>query len=321
MLLLFSAVATGSEIEVAEVIVDGFTAKGAVHIDHHLDLFDFAGCPVDTAHSPENTVFDIAFVKFAIIIVAGVDVESGFNRGTLFSVPIRNASARFDLHGTDIAFSDARATAEHGGNVSGEATISIPGFKQDNGSFQVKITGEKIALADLADVFKFDLGDKRGVLNGHVALSGPLSTNLTHRLGGEGQVSCTDGHLAQMRLFSGFTSYLAKYVPGIGSIVNLSNASLDFAITNGMLHASNAVIAGDVLAINAVGKYDIPGDDLDFSGNITLKKNEGMLMRLATTPIRWPFAKIFGFHLKGAIDNPTWSYEQNIISLPSALKK
>ena len=39
-------------------------------------------------------------------------------------------------------------------------------------------------------------------------------------------------------------------------------------------------------------------------------------MRLATTPIRWPFAKIFGFRLKGAIDNPTWSYEQNIISLP-----
>ncbi|MBO7687768.1 MAG: hypothetical protein J6V72_15355 [Kiritimatiellae bacterium] len=243
-----------------------------------------------------------------------------FNRGTLFSVPVRNASTRFDLHGTDISFSDARATAEHGGNVSGEATISIPGFKQDNGSFQVKISGEKIALADLADVFKFDLGDKRGFLNGHVALSGPLSTNLTHRLGGGGQISCTDGHLAQMRLFSGFTSYLAKYVPGIGSIVNLSNASLDFAITNGMLHASNAVIAGDVLAINAVGKYDIPGDDLDFSGNITLKKNEGMLMRLATTPIRWPFAKIFGFHLKGEIDNPTWSYEQNIISLPSVLK-
>jgi len=43
-------------------------------------------------------------------------------------------------------------------------------------------------------------------------------------------------------------------------------------------------------------------------------------VRLATTPIRWPFAKIFGFRLKGPIDNPDWSYEQNIISLPSALK-
>jgi hypothetical protein len=239
-----------------------------------------------------------------------------FNRGSLFTIPLRNASARFNLRGTDMTFSDAHATAEHGGDISGEATISVPEFKQENATFNVKVSGEKIALADLADIFKFDLGDKRGTIHGHVTLSGPLSTNLTHRLGGGGHVSCTDGHLAQMHLFSGFTDYLAKHVPGIGSLVNLSNASLDFAITNGTLHASNVLIAGDILAINAAGKYIIPKDDLDFSGNISLKKNENLLMRLATTPIRWPFAKIFGFRLKGPIDNPTWSYEQNIISLP-----
>lgn len=239
-----------------------------------------------------------------------------FNRGSLFTIPLRNASARFDLRGTDMTFSDAHATAEHGGDISGEATISVPEFKQENASFKVKVAGEKIALADLAEIFEFDLGDKRGTLHGHVTLTGPLSTNLTHRLGGGGQVSCTDGHLAQMRLFSGFTDYLAKHVPGIGSLVNLSNASLDFAITNGTLHASNVLISGDVLAINSTGTYNIPVDDLSFSGNISLKKNENLLMRLATTPIRWPFAKIFGFRLKGAIDNPTWSYEQNIISLP-----
>ena len=240
-----------------------------------------------------------------------------FNRGSLFSVPLRDASARFDLRGTDVTFSGARATAEHGGGISGGGLISIPGFQQENASFRVKVAGEKIALADVADIFAFDLGDKRGTLHGHVELSGPLSTNLTRRLGGGGKITCSDGHLAQMRLFSGFTSYLAKHVPGIGSIVNLSNASIDFAITNGTLHASEAVISGDVLAINASGAYDIPNDDLAFSGNITLKKNEGFLMRLATTPIRWPFAKIFGFRLKGPIDNPNWSYEQNLISLPT----
>ena len=240
-----------------------------------------------------------------------------FNRGSLFSVPLRDASARFDLRGTDVTFSGARATAEHGGDVSGGGLISIPGFQQENASFRVKVAGEKIALADVADIFAFDLGDKRGALRGHVELSGPLSTNLTRRLGGGGQITCSDGHLAQMRLFSGFTSYLAKHVPGIGSIVNLSNASIDFAITNGTLHASETVISGDVLAINASGAYNIPNDDLAFSGNITLKKSEGFLMRLATTPIRWPFSKIFGFRLKGPIDNPNWSYEQNLISLPT----
>ena len=243
-----------------------------------------------------------------------------FNRGSLFTVPLRGASARFDLRGTDMTFSQARATAEHGGDISGEATISIPGFQQEKASFRVRIDGEKIALADVADIFAFDLGDKRGTLRGRVELSGPLATNLTQHLEGGGTVSCSGGHLAQMRLFSGFTSYLAQHVPGIGSLVNLSDASLDFTITNGTFRASEAVISGDVLAINAVGTYDIPKDDLGFSGNITLKKNESFLMRIATTPIRWPFAKIFGFRLKGPIDNPAWSYEQNLIPLPSALK-
>ena len=243
-----------------------------------------------------------------------------FTRGSLFTVPLRGASARFGLRGTDVSFSDARATAEHGGDLSGEGSISIPGLSKENAGFRVRVNGEKIALADLADVFEFDLGDKRGTLVGHVELSGPLSTGLAHHLDGAGTVSCTGGHLAQMRLFSGFTSYLAKHVPGIGSLVNLSDASIDFAITNGTLHASNVLIAGDVLAINAAGAYSIPKDSLDFSGNITLKKNENLLMRLATTPIRWPFAKIFGFRLKGAIDTPDWSYEQNIIPLPSVLK-
>ena len=240
-----------------------------------------------------------------------------FLRGTVFSIPMRNASARFNVQGTDVSFTDAYATPEHGGSIKGGALISVPGFKQENASFRVDVSGEGIALADIADVFHFDLGDKHGIIEGNTTLSGPLSTNVIHHLNGGGRVVCKDGHLAQMRLFSGFTEYLAKHVPGIGSLVNLSNASLDYTLTNGVFRASEAVIAGDVLAISATGKYDIPNDALGFSGNISLKKNENMLVRIATTPIRWPFAKIFGFRLTGSIDNPSWAYEQNIIKVSS----
>lgn len=240
-----------------------------------------------------------------------------FLRGTVFSIPMRNASARFNVQGTDVSFTDAYATPEHGGIIKGGALISVPGFKQENASFRVDVSGEGIALADIADVFHFDLGDKRGIIEGNTTLSGPLSTNVIHHLNGGGRVVCKDGHLAQMRLFYGFTEYLAKHVPGIGSLVNLSNASLDYTLTNGVFRASEAVIAGDVLAISATGKYDIPNDALGFSGNISLKKNENMLVRIATTPIRWPFAKIFGFRLTGHIDDPSWAYEQNIIKVSS----
>ena len=253
---------------------------------------------VDPAHANDNNLSGT--LKFA--------------RGTLFSIPLRNAEANFGLRGTDMSFTDVHATAENGGSISGGGTISLPGFRQDDATFRVDMNGKDISLSDLADIFKFDRGDKTGKIKGTVSLNGPLSTNLVHKLGGEGFVSCAKGHLAQMRLFSVFTSSLAEHhVLGINSLVNLSDASLGFTITNGTLYATNAVVKGDVLAINAKGTYNIPKDRLSFDGDITLKDNKSRLVQIATSPIRGTFAMIFGFHLKGTIDNPSWTYEQNII--------
>ena len=144
-------------------------------------------------------------------------------------------------------------------------------------------------------------------------MSGPLSTNLTCQLNGNGFVSCTDERLEQMPFFYGATEFFAKHVPGVKSLVNLSDASLGFTITNGTLYATNAIVSSDVLTIAATGTYDISKDDLAFTGNITLKDNKNFLMQLATSPIRWTGGKIFGFRIKGKIDDPSWSYEQNII--------
>ena len=236
-----------------------------------------------------------------------------FARGSIFTVPIRDASTRFSLRGTDVLFSDARATAELGGDISGNATISIPDLQQERASFRVEVSGKDIARANLADIFKLKRDDKHGMLKGDVCLSGPLSTNLTSQLNGNGLVSCTDERLEQMPFFSGATEFFAKHVPGVKSLVNLSDASLGFTITNGTLYATNAIVSSDVLTISATGTYDIPKDDLAFTGNITLKDNKNFLMQLATSPIRWTGGKIFGFRIKGKIDDPSWSYEQNII--------
>ena len=239
--------------------------------------------------------------------------DLSFARGSIFTVPLRDASAHFSLRGTDVSFSDARATAELGGDISGNATISIPDFQQERASFRVEVSGKDIARANLADIFKLKRDDKHGMLKGDVCLSGPLSTNLTCQLNGNGFVSCTDERLEQMPFFYGATEFFAKHVPGVKSLVNLSDASLGFTITNGTLYATNAIVSSDVLTIAATGTYDISKDDLAFTGNITLKDNKNFLMQLATSPIRWTGGKIFGFRIKGKIDDPSWSYEQNII--------
>ena len=239
-----------------------------------------------------------------------------FTRGTLFTVPLRDARTKFALRGTDMTFTEAHATAEYGGDITGSATISVPDFQQEKALFRVDVSGKKIARANLSDVFKLKNDDKHGMVKGRVSLYGPLSTNLASRLNGDGQVVCTDERLEQMPLFSGATDFFAEYVPGVKSLVNLSDATLGFTITNGTLYATNAVISSDVLTIAATGTYNIPKDKLAFSGNITLKENKNFLMRLATSPIRWTGGKIFGFRLKGKIDEPSWTYEQNI--LPSS---
>ncbi len=239
-----------------------------------------------------------------------------FNRGTFFSIPLDNAQTEFVLHGTDMSFINAHANIGPKGDILGKGTISFPGFRQEDASFRVDMAGQEIATSDLADVFK-DLRDKGGTLNGNISLHGPLSANLTQRLGGEGYISCTNGPLAQMHLFSGFFTNITDLTPTI----TLSDATLDFTITNGTFNVTNAVVSGDMLAINATGTYDMSTTNLAFSGNITLKENENPFVHLATSPIRWTGGKIFGFRLTGPINNPSWSYEQNIIKTKDIIPK
>ena len=255
---------------------------------------------VDPAHAATNSL----------------DGTLAFGKGTFFSIPLTNAAAAFHVRGTDVSFSDAHATAPHGGTVTGEGSISIPDFKQENASFSVSVKSDDVSLTDFADIFKFDIGDKHGSIFGNVVLSGPLQTNLSSRICGSGHIECRDGHLAQMKVFAGLTDYLAKHVPGISSFVNQSRGSLDFSLTNGLFRTDNIRIEGGFFAIHAAGSYDIPKDKLDFTARVTFSKNDGFFATLAT-PITWPFANLskmlFDFRIFGSLDNPEWEYNKNIM--------
>lgn len=234
-----------------------------------------------------------------------------FEKGSLFAVPLQAASAAFALRGTDVTFTDARATTPHGGAVTGGGLISLPGFDRARATFKVDVGLTDVALRDVADVFAFDLGDRSGTLNGTVSLAGPLATNATARLSGGGRLSCGNGHLAQMKVFAGLTSFLAKNVPGIASFVNQSRADMDFTIRNGVFRTENLHIDGGFFSIRAAGTYDIPADRLDFTARVTFTKNDGFFAKLAT-PITWPFANLtrmlFDFRIFGPLDDPGWKY-------------
>ncbi len=271
---------------------------------------------LSVATPPRITLNGLLAVDPAHAATNSLDGTIAFGKGTFFSVPLTNASTAFSVRGTDVSFSNARATAPHGGTVTGEGRISIPDFKQEKANFTVSVKSDGVALTDFAEVFKFDVGDKHGTIFGNVTLSGPLQTNISSRICGSGHIECRDGHLAQMKVFAGLTDYLAKHVPGIASFVNQSRGTMDFSITNGIFRTENIRIDGGFFSIQSAGTYDIPNDKLDFKARVTFTKNDGFFSKLAT-PITWPFANLsrmlFDFKIFGSLEQPEWKYNKNLM--------
>ena len=246
-----------------------------------------------------------------------------FEKGSVFSVALCHASCDFRVQGTDIVFTNACAVPPNGGSVKGGAVISVPNGEREQARFDLHVKGDGVALKDVAEMFSLDLGDRHGALDGFVRLAGPLETNALDRLTGSGHLVCRNGHLAQMKAFSGLTDILsqkvpalAKHAPAMVGLVNQSRASLDFTVTNGLFRTSNLVIEGTMLSVQASGCYDMLKDDLDFRVRVTFTRDDSFFATLAT-PITWPFAnltqRIFEFRIQGRLDKPTWSFNRNLI--------
>ena len=293
-----SSTSLSNALAVADVMNDGTLDCLSIATPPRISLN--GRLAVDPAHAATNSL----------------DGTLAFEKGSFFSIPLTNASTAFHVRGTDVSFTDASATAPHGGTVTGEGRISIPDFKQEKASFSVSVKSYGVSLTDFAEIFKFDVGDKHGAIFGNVTLSGPLQTNISSRICGSGHIECRDGHLAQMKVFAGLTDYLAKHVSGIASFVNQSRGTMDFSITNGIFRAENIRIDGGFFSIQASGTYDIPNDNLDFTARVTFTKNDGFFAKLAT-PITWPFANLtkmlLDFKIFGSLEQPEWKYNKSLM--------
>ena len=237
-----------------------------------------------------------------------------FAEGSLFGIPLRDAETAFHVRGTTVTFTNAAARGPRGGRVTGSGEIAVPEACREKATFGIDVTGEALTLADLAQVFDFEAGDRRGSVSGHVRLSGPLETNAVARLAGDGHLECRDGHLARMNLFAGLTDYFAKHVPGISGLVDLSGGSLDFTLHDGVLAVTNAVVSGSLLSVRLSGAYDLARDALDLRARVTLTRNDSLIGTLAT-PITWPFSNLtqalFDFTIRGPLDHPSWTHSRN----------
>lgn len=240
-----------------------------------------------------------------------------FRTGSLLSIPLRNAHTRFDVRGSEIFFRDSQAKSARGGRVTGDAVLSFKKCWDPPAAFDVNLACTNVPLADLAEVFGFDLGEKNGVFDGQVRLTGPVGSNAVERLCGQGHLACRGGRLAQMKVFSGMTAFLSRHVLGGRHIERLasldfSRSSCDFTISNGVMRTSNLEIQGRLLAIGAAGTYDMLNDRLDFSVRVKLQK--GSLGGLES-PISWVSESLLDFLVAGPREEPKWTYSKNPLRL------
>ena len=246
-----------------------------------------------------------------------------FDTGSLFGVPLRNVSTRFNVKGSRISFSGSQAKSVHGGRVTGNAELVFRKCWTPPAGFTVNLACTNTPLTDIGGAFGLDVGEKRGYADGHVTLKGPVGSNAVERLCGSGQIVCRDGRLAQMRVFSGLTSFLSRRVLGGAKLeeaasLDFSRSSCDFTLSNGVFRTSNMVVEGRVLSIAAIGSYDIPRNQLDFSVRVKLLKWD---LGGLTKPISWVSESLLDFKVAGPIEEPKWTYSKNPLRLLDLLSK
>ena len=232
-----------------------------------------------------------------------------FGRGTLFGIPLWDASSDFAYIGDTVYFNKASARGKMNGKIVGSARLSFPELDPERSTFSLDVNYTDGSVAELSDVFQFDVGDKHGEVEGELSISGPMCTNAVARLNGSGRISVKNGHLAQMKLFMGLTSILAREVPGMDKVVNQSEGSCSFSIEEGIFKSYDIIIQGSLFTIYAEGQYDMVNDNLDFTVRVQLMKDESILGKYLIRPIMWPFTKLLlEFRAKGPIGDPEWDY-------------
>lgn len=231
-----------------------------------------------------------------------------FWRGSVFGFQTRSISLDWALNRDALTLTNIHGRGKSGGEVEGSVLLRMPGFEVSDMTFAASGEYTNGSLDELADIFSMELDDRNGIVNSTFEISGPLATNIVAGLNGRGKVSVSNGRLLQMNIFAGLTKLLAEHVPGVDYIVNQSQASLDFTISNGVFRTDNLYIEGGLISLKGWGEYDMEEDQLDFVIRSQFLKNETFLGSIVH-PVTWPFTKLLlEFKANGSIKDPKWKY-------------
>ncbi len=241
-----------------------------------------------------------------------------FDKGSIFHLQVNDMAGDFSIQGYTALFDKVAGTTASGGKLSGDIAFFFPDYAATSTVFTTHIALADTDLADLSRVFNVT-NASAGRVSGKLTLNGHASDRTIPSLSGEGKINIRDGVLHRIRLFAGFTDYLARAIPGVSALVTQSSGSMDFTIRDGILRTESLLIEGDIFSIQGKGSCNLDTEALDFVMRANVFRQRTIAGRI-THFVTLPFTRLLlEFKLLGTRDNPEWSYANIIEKITDGL--
>ncbi len=150
------------------------------------------------------------------------------------------------------------------------------------------------------------VGPVQGRIYGTLDLSGKVVSNRVRVVEGDGTLRVKDGQLFRLPLFNRFTESMNRTTPGVNWASRTTDLRVPFAIRDGVVSASDAVLESDVVSMTARGTCRLADGVLDGMVQVRTLRGGGLLAQ-ALRAVDYPTSKRFEFHLEGILDAPIWT--------------
>jgi hypothetical protein len=240
--------------------------------------------------------------------------QVAFSSGSLFNLRVTDMTSDLTINGFTARLDNVAGFTASGGKLAGDIEFFFPQYAATSTVFTTHVSVADTDLSDLSRALNVTNASspRAGLVSGNMTLNGRASSRTIASLSGGGHIAIRDGLLHRMRLFAGFTDYLARTIPGVSALVNQSSGSMDFTIRDGVLRTDSLLIEGDIFSIQGKGTCDLESEKLDCVVRANIFKQKTIVGRI-THFVTMPFTRLLlEFKLFGTLDKPEWSYE-NII--------
>ena len=225
---------------------------------------------------------------------------------TVRRIPLENLQCNFVIASNTYSLQNMHTTAS-GGDITGTFTLLVPPGVETQASYRTSLMIEHLDVESFAAQLGFT-NRPLGKAHAQLALASTFGDSHEQLLNGNGDCRLEKATLGRIPLFAGLTDYMARNVPGVDMLIEQSEASIPFVITNGVLHSDNALVEGGLFSIGGKGTYSFPADNLDFNVRASIFKQRTWLGRIVQI-VTFPFSKLLlEFRVKGSINTPIWEY-------------